>query len=258
MKITRISWFKKALGAIYPHIYSRRAAPANMNENGETALLENLIASRDAHGKAFVCFDVGANIGGYAKAVLEAGYRHSVPCEIHAFEPVAQSWSELSRIKASAHDRFIPNNFALSDQEGQATMYYDKAGSSLASIYKRDIADFNSQETISAMTGRDYMSKSQTGMIDLLKIDVEGHELKVLEGFGEYLGPQKIHTIQFEYGGSYKDSHTTLRDVYALLSGKGYVIGKLSRDAVEIRGYVAAMEDFAYANYVALDPAMAK
>ena len=45
-----------------------------------------------------------------------------------------------------------------------------------------------------------------------MKIDVEGHELDVLKGFGELI--KKVRLIQFEFGGTNIDSKTYLRDFW--------------------------------------------
>ena len=60
--------------------------------------------------------------------------------------------------------------------------------------------------------------------------------------------------IQFEYGGTTLDAGTSLRDLYRLLSDRGYRLAKLYPDALEIRPYRPWMEHFSYANYVALSP----
>lgn len=247
------------IGAAYPALYSRGAGGADMNKNGETAFLEWLVGFHASRKIAFVCFDVGANVGHYSSAVLDTCRKNSVPCELHAFEPVAKSFAELARMAPASPSSFIPNNIALSDDEGEITMHYDQAGSSLASIYKRDIGiAFDGSEKIRALTGKAYMARNSVQEISLLKIDVEGHELRALEGFKDMLTPERIHFIQFEYGGSYRDSATTLKEAYAILTRRGYAVGRLLRDRVEIRDFIPSMEDFAYSNYVALDPAHIK
>ena len=56
----------------------------------------------------------------------------------------------------------------------------------------------NFEEQVSLIRFDEYW-KNQDQLIDYVKIDVEGHELDVLEGFGELIN--KIKLIQFEFGG---------------------------------------------------------
>jgi FkbM family methyltransferase len=259
MKIAPISWYKKLLCMAYPAYRSVGSGGADMGKNGELSLLEWMIAQQTSRKDRFICFDVGANVGDYSNAILRSCGKNFVECEVHAFEPSAKSFEKLANIKGDGQHMFIANNFALSDVEGKSVIYFDKPGSSLASIYKRDIGiPFEGKEEITAKTGKSYIEERRIPLVSLMKIDVEGHELKVLKGLGDALDPNRIQFIQFEYGGSYKDSNTTLEQAYELLTGKGYAVGRLLKNSVEVRSYDKSMEDFAYSNFVALDPKFIK
>ena len=104
-------------------------------------------------------------------------------------------------------------------------------------------------EDIFLKTGCDYIEEHAIKHIDLLKIDVEGHELKVLQGFEKYLSVDFIDYIQFEYGGANLDSHTSLLELY---SKRHFLIAKILPKGLEIRTYQSYMENFMYANYVAI------
>lgn len=57
--------------------------------------------------------------------------------------------------------------------------------------------------------------------IDLLKLDVEGHELDVLQGSAEVFRAQIIEALTFEFFGSNIDSRTYFRDIWYLLHDYG-------------------------------------
>jgi len=63
------------------------------------------------------------------------------------------------------------------------------------------------------------MDKSITN-IDFLKIDTEGYELDVLQGFEDSL--KNIKIIQFEYGGTFLDNNIKLIDVINYLDQNGF------------------------------------
>ena len=86
-----------------------------------------------------------------------------------------------------------------------------------------------------------------------MKIDTEGNELYVLLGAEKLLQKQAIDIIQFEYGGCYLDSKTTLHQVYRYLRSKGYTIYRIASDGlIEIPIWHKKLENFAYSNYLAV------
>jgi hypothetical protein len=60
--------------------------------------------------------------------------------------------------------------------------------------------------------------------------------------------------IQFEYGGTTLDAGVSLRQIVEWLARKNYRIAKLFPHALELRNYSEWMENYDYANYVALSP----
>ena len=98
----------------------------------------------------------------------------------------------------------------------------------------------------------DYIEANQIHKINFIKIDVEGHELKVLNGLGKFLNDDFIDFIQFEFGGTNIDSHTNLLDFYVLLEGRGFKICKIMPKFLEIRAYNHRFNNFEFQNYVAI------
>ena len=138
----------------------------------------------DRRATSPVCvFDVGANIGQFsaiAKAVLRGH-----PYTIHCFEPGRHTFDQLGK-NIGDDNSFRLNNIALGAHVGSASLFYDKAGSGIASMTKRNLEhfkiDFSQSESISVDTVDNYCDRARVDRIDLLKMDVEGHELDVLRG----------------------------------------------------------------------------
>mgnify|MGYP001033775215 FL=1 len=147
-------------------------------------------------------------------------------------------------------------NFGVSNKDGSATIFYDKEKSGLASLYQRNLDSYNMQmdqsETIKLIRIDNYIEEKQIKHIDFIKIDIEGHELKAFEGFGKYISGDFIDYIQFEYGGANLDSHTSLMEIYKFIEDKGFKIAKVMPDGLEMRKYSPFMDNFNYANYVAV------
>jgi hypothetical protein len=76
--------------------------------------------------------------------------------------------------------------------------------------------------------------------------------LAVLEGLGSYLRGDFIDFVQFEYGGTNLDSHTRLMDFYLLFEQSGFKVAKIMPKGLDIRPYNPWMDNFQYANFVAI------
>lgn len=225
--------------------------------NGELWLLRHLLAAHAAIGTntPFVACDAGANVGDYTRNILREAQGANCPVAVHAFEPSPLCLDALRHaFGATPAVRIV--GVALADRAGEASLFAGKTGSTLASLVPRSVLTPETESTLRVplLLLGDYMKAQAITHVDLLKLDVEGSELPALRGLNEQLRPEIIDVIQFEYGGATLDGGTTLREIYELLVGRGYVLAKLFPRALEIRSYSAWMENYAYANYVALAP----
>ena len=225
--------------------------------NGELWLLRHLLAAYAAirAKRPFVACDAGANLGAYTRKILQEAQCANCPVEVHAFEPSLRCLDALRGAFGATSAVHIVGA-ALADRTGEASLFAGDTGSSLASLVPRPVlaAEMESTLRVPLRLLGDYMKTQAIGHIDLLKLDVEGSELAALRGLGEQLHPEIVDVIQFEYGGATLDGGTTLREIYELLAGRGYMLAKLFPRALEVRSYRAWMENYAYANYVALAP----
>jgi FkbM family methyltransferase len=255
MKIQTPPKIKKLIVAILERVLNRLNNNGNANplKNGEMVLIKNL--SNLYKGKNVTIFDVGAHLGDYTQKILE-GFE-TAHKEIHLFEFQKNCVSKL-------HERFRTqpnvhiNNFGLSDSNEKSMIFKNSDTSELASLYKRNLnhygTSFEMQEEVQLRTAKEYIQENNISHINLLKIDVEGNELKTFQGFGEFLKPDFVDFIQFEYGGANIDSHTTLMDMFTLLESRGFKIAKIMPDYVEVHNYDPRLENFIYQNYLAYNP----
>ncbi|HBZ35115.1 MAG TPA: methyltransferase FkbM [Rikenellaceae bacterium] len=258
MMITKPGRFKTKIRSLLISTFDRIENNNNCNfeTNGEKHFLENLFAdfSKDKEKKRII-FDVGANIGEYTQMLLDCAEQHNVPADIHVFEPTAKCFEDLED-RFRTYDNVFLNKKGLSDTGEKCLIYYDQEQSGLASLYRRDLRYYNIElsksEEIETICAVDYIERKKIPHIDYLKVDVEGHELKAFVGFGKYLSSDYIDYIQFEYGGANLDSHTSLMELYTFLEGRGFKVAKVFPKGLEIRSYNPEMENFSYANYVAI------
>jgi hypothetical protein len=88
--------------------------------------------------------------------------------------------------------------------------------------------------------------------VDLLKLDVEGHELAVLAGAINSLDRGVIRAIQFEFGGANIDSRTYFQDFWYLLRRSFRIYRILPTGLYEISRYSEHLEQFITTNYLAM------
>jgi FkbM family methyltransferase len=225
----------------------------DMSSNGEARFLREL-ASRFPRDRQPVVFDVGGNMGDYTELLLAASGSRSTPPKVHVFEPSSACLRKLSE-RFGGQDNIVIVPAALSDTEGEASIHFDRQGSGLASLHVRNL-DFygisaSGNETISTLRADRYIRENGIEHVHFAKIDVEGHEVSVLRGFGDFLDPGFIDYIQFEYGGASLDSRTSLMELFQVLTQAGFELAKIMPSTLEPRTYHPNMETFRYANFVA-------
>lgn len=202
-----------------------------------------------------VIFDVGANKGQFAQAVLKI-FDQNVT--LYSFEPSVNTFCIL---KAALTDctNFKIYNYGLGESNEELTLYMDKKASGEASIYKRQVSGktYEITETIKIITLDNFCVDNNINHIHYLKLDVEGHELSVLKGAKCTLSSCMIDWIQFEFGGCNIDSRTYFRDFFDLLS-PNYNIYRLVRNGlVPINQYHETLEIFTTTNFIAMSKAYA-
>lgn len=248
------SSLKIKLKRVLPRLFNKieNNGDCNFEKNGEKVFVEGFLKALE---KDAVILDIGANIGEYSELILKEALKNKVNVQLHLFEPTRSCFSALTE-KYSGLDYVTLNNFGLSDVSEPSKIYYDKEKSGLASLYQRNLKSYSIElsqsEGINVKRLDSYVEEKRISHIDFVKIDIEGHELKAFEGFGAYLDGDFIDYIQFEYGGANLDSGVSLMEIYQVLSDRGFVISKVMPKGLEVRNYYPYMDNFNYANYVAV------
>ena len=156
--------------------------------------------------KDSVFFDVGAGIGTYS--IFTAQFTQG---PIHAFEPIYENMKIFKKnIEANFKSINVRLNLtALSNIEGFGSIH--KANNLFGSWLENESTEY-SQDSIQVTTLDAYCLEHQIKQIDILKIDVEGHELKVLEGARESLAKKIIHVMILEDNHNVEKIADFLRD----------------------------------------------
>ncbi len=216
------------------------------SSNGEELLLRSELSKL----KGDVVFDVGANVGDWAKYALEI--ERSI--QLHCFEPSFATFQKLSANNWPTN--VCLNNFGLGETVDQLELNIVEPASGLNSIYCRqgvEAAKAISKETISISTIDSYCESKHIEHINFIKVDVEGHELAVFKGMSRMLRERRVNMIQFEYGGCNLDARVYLADIWEYLASFGFKFYKIFPSGPRaVSRYSQSLETFRYSNWFAV------
>lgn len=220
----------------------------NKKVSGEDFFIKNTVA----RFKSPVIIDVGGNEGDYAAMCTQY-----VPnAKILSFEPHPRTFERLKL--RSIRLNFEAINVAVSNVYESAVLYdlAGKEGTSHASLYSGVVADIHrsdfNQFSVAAVPLDDYLPKKEIHHINLLKIDAEGHELKILQGAQQYIAQKKIDVIHFEFNEMNVVSKTFMKDFYDILPDHSF-FRLLPNGFLPLGNYQPAKcEIFLYQNIIAV------
>ncbi|MCA8953014.1 MAG: FkbM family methyltransferase [Planctomycetes bacterium] len=155
-------------------------------------------------GERTVVFDVGGGIGTYAMVAARRAER-----PVHLFEPLADNvrtvCDNLARNDLSARVRV--NACVVTDRCGSADLRREQNAfvTRVAEVY-----DDPDRGAVRAVTLDAYCAEHDVERIDVLKIDVEGHEGRVLAGAERLLKEGRIGIVIVEMGLAFDECRAAL------------------------------------------------
>jgi FkbM family methyltransferase len=161
-------------------------------------------------------FDVGANYGNSADVYLGKGWT------VHAFEPDPTNRTELEKLWPGC-ERLVINPEAVSDTDGLVVPLFASEESSGISSLSAFTDGHRHVAEVTTVTLATYMNSTGIQHIDFLKIDVEGFDKFVLDGFPWDRDRPDAILVEFE------DAKTVplgyrVADLVELLEERGYTV----------------------------------
>lgn len=145
-----------------------------------------------------VCLDVGANIGYFAMMMAD---RVGAKGKVYAFEPVPETYDVLAlnaRLASGFGRNLIPIHAAVSSSNGELSICRN-THSTLNQVSALTQMSANVADRVASTTLVSALEKLKCAdPISLLKIDVEGHELSVLQGAQPLLASGRIRRMVLE------------------------------------------------------------
>jgi FkbM family methyltransferase len=160
--------------------------------------------------------DVGANTGVYSLVAKTL----SPNARVIAFEPLNRTFTKLiHNVMLNKYD-IKCEELALSDSDGEDYIYDPVTEHNFLATLNQDVAKNNSLDRrtkINKARLDNYILKNNIEKVDLMKIDVEGHEPNVLLGMGVFL-QQMCPTMLIEI-----TSEVLAEQIESIVRGCGYL-----------------------------------
>jgi FkbM family methyltransferase len=185
---------------------------------------EAILIRRVAEENPTLCVDVGANKGGYSRALLE-----NTNATVIAFEPLPKAFTALVALAEGYGSRLLAVNKGVGDKDAELELFYGEEDSEWAS-FSSDVnavgyvgasnkntmkIPVTTLDTYFAAEGRKYVQQG----IDLLKIDTEGYEYNVLLGARHTISSIRPKFVQIEFNWHQLFRAQSLHSLASLLPG---------------------------------------
>ena len=140
-----------------------------------------------------VAWDVGGNAGFYS-ALLSTLVGPSG--RVYGFEPLPATFDLMcANLETARCVNVTPLNIALSDHDGQMAMSFDPADNTVSSL---EVRSGSMQTEVRVASGDTLVKSGECQIPVMLKLDIEGHELKALSGMREVLASVECRAVLCE------------------------------------------------------------
>lgn len=182
----------------------------------EEEILDALTRSLNS-GEVF--WDIGSNLGLHALTVA----RLRPDSRVYAFEPNPMMADLISAAVTQNKISVDVIKLALDSENRTAKFYMHKGNAGRSGLHNWESDPTLDQIDVSTATGDFVIDESTASVPNVIKIDVEGNEERVLRGMPRLLRDPRLHTVVFE------DSTDDCSEPKKILREMGFTIGLLNR-----------------------------
>ena len=170
-------------------------------------------------------FDIGCNKGFFTEYLLEVIGPENF---YYLFDP-SDRFYNVSVNKFKNNPKIKIHNLGLSDEIKIDVDFFELIDTNddvegMSSFIKRDVySNYKYEQKKVSVINLDYfITLNKISNIDFIKIDTEGHELKILKGLTNNIQDNNVKMIQIEYGNCSIESGYNLYDILFFLNSTNY------------------------------------
>lgn len=231
----------------YLEVFAKRLNGKCINEmdlNGEVFLINKIISTFSNKGGGDVIFDIGANKGLWCDELLKVSKNLH---HVHLFD-ANKNLVNFLKSKYSEHSNInIEHAVFFSEIEKNLNFFIDQnnQNSGSNSIYKHYYLEKSIEVNLTSKTVDHYCEKNKIEDILLMKIDVEGAEIDILNGAKNMFLNQRIQFTQIEYNQTWIKSGKSLSDLFKLCEKSSLQIYRVCKNfLIPIPFYHYTLDDF--------------
>ena len=195
--------------------------------------------------------DVGGNQGVWSDLMLRAGGSTKRGL---IFEPSTSALAVL-REKFAAHPELTIVPMAVSDRPGKVTFYEEENAGGTSSCVPGYSKPTAQPREVQVTTVDAALAAHGIARVDVMKVDVEGFDLRVLKGARALLTDHRVGLVQFEYNQMWLGAGSTLREAVDWLESLGMHLYLLNARGLWLPDFRRYGEHLGLSNYVAVSPA---
>lgn len=196
------------------HAYRRWASDPWLKERYATMWMFRRLVERSQPGGLMI--DCGANVGDASMMLLNRGYA------VHAFEPDPVASAELAR-RLGANPLLTIHTEAVGATAGKATFYYsssdDPHQAIFSSLFERP--DRHGRRVEVNIIDLLAFIRSMGRPVDILKLDIEGTEIEILERLLKEGSAQQMGQIFVELHDDAPDSERRIASIRREIAAQG-------------------------------------
>lgn len=181
-----------------------------------------------------VFWDVGANVAYMSCCILKV-----IPgAKAVMVEPLPDIFEMAKEnVERAGGDRAVCIRAAISDQHGIGKMARREGNSGASHILHTDEPASNATDEVDLITARELLARTPGGRVDLVKIDVEGHELAVFRALADLRATEWPRAIVFEH---HTKTGVVSPEIVGVLNERGYRIWRICK---RMRGWVVVRHE---------------
>ena len=155
----------------------------------------NLCKELLSPGMVFV--DVGAHVGFFT---LLAAREVGALGKVYAFEPESQNYALLLKnIDLNGYSSVFVSQKVVSNHSKETELFLSSLDTGSHSIHSQAARGVIGSQRVASTTVDTFFEEAGWLQVDLIKVDVEGAELAVLDGMGQFLPNNRSAKLIIEY-----------------------------------------------------------